>query len=169
MIIQLWNNFSIQHLQWVPWKPCHDVGTAGIFRQSLLDKCPIFLRWPKFETNRNGSRPYWSPSLSLGSELGPSCPTPLSTVCDMITVDLLIVGNRVEDFISNAKRYLSVIRACEVWCFQMKALSPTQFLLCRMRCFAWYCLQQNNMKKRPFNIMIKIDHDKNMLHLHYTG
>jgi len=86
----------------------------------------------------------------------------------MITVDLLIVGNRVEDFISNAKRYLSVIRACEVWCFQMKALSPTQFLLCRMRCFAWYCLELNNMKKCPFNIMIRMDHDNNMLHLHYT-
>ena len=49
--------------------------------------------------------------------------------------------------------------------------SPTQFLLCRMRCFAWYCLELEtwNMEKRPFNIMIKIDHDKNMLHLHYTG
>ena len=82
--------FSIQHLQWVPWKPCHDAGTTGILRQTLLltEWRPIFLRWPKFETNRNGSRPYLLPSLSLGSALGPSCHTPSSTVCDMITVDL---------------------------------------------------------------------------------
>ena len=46
--------------------------------------------------------------------------------------------------------------------------SPTQFLLCRMRCFACYCLELNSMKKCPCNIMIRINHDKNMLHLHYT-
>ena len=53
----------------------------------------------------------------------------------MITVDLLIVGNRVEDFISNAKRYLSVIRACEVWRFQMKALKA-QRNFCFVECAA---------------------------------
>ena len=169
MIIQLWNNFSIQHLQWVPWKPCHDVGTAGIFRQSLLRMMPNFAQVTEVRDEQERIASLLVAILVVGIGAGSFLSYP---IVNCLWYDHLGPTHCWEQSWILYFQY-QTLSLCDqgLWSVVFSnesPKSPTQFLLCRMRCFACYCLELNSMKKCPFNIMIRIDHDKNMLHLHYT-